>query len=123
MKRKGQAMILTILALGGTVVGATAIAGLLMTYQIRQSTDMGNSAKAIFAADTGVEWGLYQLFNPQTSLPGPGLSDPGVSYVLNCYENAQSVATTSCKSASTTIMRSLGVSRGVSRAFELDLTP
>ncbi|MEK7193241.1 MAG: hypothetical protein AAB652_00425 [Patescibacteria group bacterium] len=57
----GQAMILTVLALGGAILGATAIAGLLMVYQIRQSTDLGNSAKAIFAADTGSEWGLFQF--------------------------------------------------------------
>ncbi len=32
-------MILAVLALGGTMLGATAIAGFLMLYQIRQSTD------------------------------------------------------------------------------------
>ncbi|GEM_PF-1253054 len=73
----GQAMILAILALGGAILGATTIAGLLMTYQIRQTTDFANSAKAIFAADTGVECGLYNYAGPLGHLlalcPDPGL--------------------------------------------------
>lgn len=58
-------MIITVLALAGTLIGATTIAGLLTFYQIRQSTDIVSSAKAIFAADSGFEWGLYNYFkNP-----------------------------------------------------------
>ena len=48
-------MILTVLALGGAVLGATTVAGLLMLYQLRQTSDMANSARAIFAADAGTE--------------------------------------------------------------------
>jgi hypothetical protein len=57
-KRSGQVMILTVLALGGTILGAATVASLLVVYQIRQSTDLANSARAIFAADTGIEWGF-----------------------------------------------------------------
>lgn len=60
--RKGQVMVLTVLALGGTILGATTIAGLLMLYQIRQTTDLSNSARAIFAADAGLEHAFYDLF-------------------------------------------------------------
>ena len=38
--RSGQVMIITILALGGTLLGATTVAGLLTLYQIRNSTDL-----------------------------------------------------------------------------------
>src|SRR3989338_10873566 len=59
---RGQIMLLTVLALSGTILGATTIAGLLMVYQIRQSNDIVNSTKAIFAADAGLEWRLYKFF-------------------------------------------------------------
>lgn len=55
----GQVMLLTILVLSGTILGATTIAGFLTLYQIRQSTDIINSAKAIFAADAGLECEFY----------------------------------------------------------------
>lgn len=57
--QSGQAIVLAVLALGGIVLSATAVAGLLMTHQIRQTTDAANSAKAVFAADAGIECGLY----------------------------------------------------------------
>lgn len=68
--RSGQAMLLAILALNGALIGATIIAGFLMVYQIRQATDGANSAQAIFAADAGVECGLYNYFK-QGSPPNP----------------------------------------------------
>ncbi|MCL4437655.1 hypothetical protein M1513_01280 [Patescibacteria group bacterium] len=58
----GQVMILTVLALGGTILGATAIAGTLMLYQLRQAKDTQSSTEAIYNADAGIECGLYQFF-------------------------------------------------------------
>lgn len=60
--RSGQVMIITILVLGGAILSATTIAGLLMLYQIRQTTDIANSGRAIYAADAGIEWSLYNWF-------------------------------------------------------------
>ena len=37
------------------MIGAAAIGGLLLIFQIRTVNDAVNSAKAIFAADTGIE--------------------------------------------------------------------
>ena len=62
-------MILAVLMLGGAILGVTAIAGLLMLYQIRQSTDFRNSATSIFAADTGVEWAFYNFFQSAEPMP------------------------------------------------------
>lgn len=59
---KGQVMLIVVLALSATILGATTIAGLLTLYQIRQATDVTNSMKAIYAADAGIEWRLYKLF-------------------------------------------------------------
>lgn len=54
-------MLLTVLVLSGTILGTTTIAGLLTLYQIRQSTDIINSGKAIFAADAGLECEFYRF--------------------------------------------------------------
>ena len=62
-------MLLTVVVLGGVILGATTIAGLLMIYQVRQSTNVADSTKAIFAADTGVELYLYNRFkNPNYTI-------------------------------------------------------
>ena len=42
-------------------MSASAIAGLLMVYQIRQANDAVNSAKAIFAADAEIELQSYNF--------------------------------------------------------------
>ncbi len=112
----GQAMIMTIIALGGTILGATTIAGLLMLYQIRQASDLANSNRSIFAADAGVEWGLYDFFNPSSTIASPTFSN-GAQVTVTCYDSAG--ASNACSSASTTAIRALGQAGGVSRAFEL----
>ena len=55
-------MLIAVLALGGAILGATAVAGLMTLYQIRAATDTANSAKAIFAADAGTEWALFNYY-------------------------------------------------------------
>lgn len=137
-KRKGQALILTTLALGGAILGATAIAGILMLYQIRATTDAVNSAEAIFAADAGVEWAQFNLFcnvtstaNPtsrclnqsgQQPLPGnpPGTLGDGATLEVVCYDstNAESVCN---DQASTTAAISRGSSLNTRRAFFVNL--
>ncbi len=57
--KRGQVMVLTALVLGGTLLSVALIAGLLMLYQIKQAGDFTNSAKAVFAAETGLEWWLH----------------------------------------------------------------
>ena len=113
-------MILTTIALGGAILGATTIAGLRMTYQIRQATDFRSSAKAIFAADTAVEWGLYQFFNSTTNLPGPTFSDSRTSFSLKCYASS-SPDPISCKDPSIDTIRTVGIFGSVNRALELGL--
>ena len=60
--RRGQVMLLAVLSMGGIILGATTIAGFLMIHQIRQTTVAEDSARAIFAADAGLERGLYTYF-------------------------------------------------------------
>lgn len=58
-KIRGQILLIVVLLLGGSTVAASAIAGYLLLMSIKQSSDITNSAKAIFAADTGIEYDLY----------------------------------------------------------------
>lgn len=61
-RRSGQALLVSVIMMGGALLGAAAIAGVLMLYQIRQSNNVGDSAKAVFAADAGIEWQTYCTF-------------------------------------------------------------
>ncbi len=62
--KSGQVMIISVVMLGGILLSAAAIAGLLMIYQIRASNDAVNSAKAVFAADAGIEAVTWCTFKP-----------------------------------------------------------
>jgi hypothetical protein len=118
-KKNGQAMILAVLALGGTMLGATAIAGFLMLYQIRQATDFESSAKALFAADAGTEWALYTYSHPPAGpLPGnpAGTLSNGAIVQVTCYDASSTV--TPCDSTSTAVSAiSKGVAEDSKRAF------
>lgn len=61
-KREGQAMLLVTFMIGGLFMMATAIAGLLMFYQLQQATDAGDSTIAIYAADAALEKAAYYYF-------------------------------------------------------------
>lgn len=110
--KKAQVMILTVLILGGTILGATTVAGLLMLYQIRQATDLGRSTQAIFAADTAIEWGLYQYYG---GTEGPPVLSNGANFSTTCYDNSQNEV--NCRSTSTTSIVGIGRSGDVRRAF------
>ena len=111
-------MIMTTLAIGGTILGAATIAGLLVVYQIRQSTDLASSAQAIFAADAGIEWGLYNFFHAATPIGDPNPLSSGARFVIECYDGEIPPNLIDCSALSTTSsIRSFGTARGVSRAF------
>jgi len=65
----GQALLLVVVMMGGILFLVTAVAGLLMYYQIQQSNDIANSTIAIFAADAALEYGLYHYFYEFTPTP------------------------------------------------------
>ncbi|MBI1838899.1 MAG: hypothetical protein HYR95_01180 [Candidatus Colwellbacteria bacterium] len=72
-------MLLTVVLLSGAILSSTSLAGLLILYQLRQATDVNNSMKAIFAADSGIEWAFYNENKLGGSLPylngGPDLKN------------------------------------------------
>jgi hypothetical protein len=61
-KKEGQVMLLTVLILSTLFLSATAIAGLLMVFQLSQVTKVVESTSAIFAADAGIERGLFKVY-------------------------------------------------------------
>ncbi len=86
--RSGQVMILTVLMLGATMIGATTIAGLLMLYQVRQASDIINSTKAVYAADAGVDAALYQYFK-QAQGTEPTFTNGAALQYLGCVDTLQ----------------------------------
>jgi hypothetical protein len=130
-KRSGQAMLIAVLALGGAILGATTVAGLMMLYQIRATTDTANSAKAIFAADAGTEWALFNYYcgvNPSQCPSGPLTSPPtflgsGASATVNCYNHPGATGSpVLCSNTSTVAAISIGIANGSERAFFIGLS-
>jgi len=100
----GQVILLTVLILGGSILAASTIAGYLMLLKIRTVSDITNSTKAIFAADTGIEWELYKQFK-DSAYPKPVFSN-GADF--DSYNDG-------------TVIKSIGRSLNSYRAFEMDL--
>lgn len=117
--RRGQAMLIAVLSLGGAILGVTTIAGLLTLYQLRATTDAENSAKAIFAADAGVEWSFYTYFHPpQRALP---VMANGASLTVTCY-NSGGVTSVRCDNPNARTAITKGTSLNTKRAFFVDFT-
>lgn len=128
----GQAMLLTVIALGGTLLGATTIAGLLMLHQIRQSTDLRDSNKAIFAADAGIELANYTLRFPNAIVPASldmtdqnGIGNGAKIDKIVCYSTdidpGPDDIIDPCKDDGTNfpaVIRSYGAAGRANRAFE-----
>ena len=111
-------MLLAVLAIGGAILTASTIAGLLTLYQIRQATDFGNSAKAIFAADAGLEWELFNVFYPSGDAPKPDFTN-GADFRGSCTDDEEN--SLPCTDASATIMKSIGDAVSIKRGFILFL--
>jgi hypothetical protein len=130
-------MLIAVLSLGGAILGATAVAGLLTLYQLRAANDSQNSAKAIFAADSGVEWTLFDYYCTNEGRCPGGVSDGGQVTIpvssLPSFTGGSgatiSVACTDingdpsvCSDASTTISAvTIGSSSNSKRAFAVTL--
>lgn len=111
-------MLLTVLIVSGTIVGATTIAGVLMLYQLRQATNFGQSLQALFAADTGLEWKLYQQFQDRDYPPPVMSADTQSDFIVigNASSSIQSIGCAGAIIPSATAGR---CPRPVTRAFEL----
>lgn len=106
-------MLLATVVISATLLAATTLAGLLMVNQIRQSANAEQSARAIFAADAGLEHQLYQFYKeaPDCSIAPPDFS------------NNSEVDTKMEREGSDVVIKSVGTSGRASRSFLLNLGP
>lgn len=100
-------MLLTTVMIGGIFLMAAAVAGLLMFYQLQQSTDFGNSTIAIFAADAALEKALFDYFN-STAYLYPNCSAYGCAGPNLTLSNGASGTSAIATGATTTVITSTG---------------
>lgn len=99
--QKGQVMLITVLVLMSTFALAITIGGLVL-YDLRAMISVGESAKAIYAAESCVEASLYKI-NKNGSITLPEM-DNGTSYEKTDLASG---------------LRCVGTSGRVNRAFEI----
>lgn len=105
--QSGIALLLTLVILSIVILIADFIINVVVA-QIRLARDIYYSQSAIYAADSGVEWQLYQI-RKNISVPPPVMS------------NGATVNVTVTGTAPNLIIKSLGAYQSVKRQFEVNL--
>lgn len=109
-KQKGSILIFAVLILGSILTIALTL-GAIFIPKIRLITEAGEgSVKAIFAADSGLEWCIYVNRHPGEMPPAQPVMGNGSSYILD---------PTNCAGGPLN-NRSTGTARGVSRSLEVN---
>ncbi len=85
-------MILTVLLLGGVIIGVTSVVSSLIVYKVRQATDVADSAKAIFSADAGREFELYRA-KTGLGVPCPSFSNGASFHTEVTYDDSSGLLT------------------------------
>jgi Tfp pilus assembly protein PilX len=114
--KKGQVMIIVSLALGGVMLTSIVIGGILISNQIRQAGNITNSAKALYAADAALEWGMYQFYKNNIPDAGSPSFTNNSTYATLCYSGSSVV---SCTGGNITDIVGKGNFGKVSRAFQI----
>lgn len=104
--QSGIALLLTIVILSAVLLVAVLIANIIIV-QFRLSSDINFSTIAIYAADSGVEWQLYQI-RTGTSVPAPVMS------------NGATISTTVTGTLPSFTIKALGTYKEVKRQFEVN---
>lgn len=105
-REKGIALLLTMIILSAAMLIAMLIATIVVV-QLKLSSDVGQSVIAVYAADSGMEWQLYQIRNG-VSVPAPTMS------------NGATISTTVTGSSPNFTIKSLGSFGAVKRQFEVN---
>jgi len=118
-KQKGQAMLIFVLVLGATVLSVTAIAGYITLQKLRAATDIVDSTKSIYAADSGVEWCFYNKFSSMgtSTFNCDTNSSSGPKFTNNLSNSTVDVSV----SESENLIKSIGHSGRAYRAFGIFL--
>lgn len=104
--QNGIALLLTVVILSIVTLIVVLIANIVIV-QLRLAKDIGDSQAAIYAADSGVEWQLYQIRK------GIAVASPAMS-------NGATVETTVTGAAPNFTIKSLGSYNLVKRQFEVN---
>lgn len=67
-KQNGQVLLITVLIMMSTFALAIAIGGMVL-YELRSMINTNESVKAIYAAESGIEWQLFTTNKGNTDLP------------------------------------------------------
>lgn len=105
-KENGVALLLTVIILSVVILIAVLIANIVIV-QLKLAKDIGDSQAAIYAADSGVEWQLYQI-RKSASVASPVMS------------NGATVETIVTGAAPNFTIKSLGSYQSVKRQFEVN---
>jgi hypothetical protein len=108
-QRSGQAILISVVIIGSILLSVTTIAGYLSVQKVRTAVDVRNSARAIYAADAGVEYEFYKF---------TGHADPGVPQF---DEGGTTLRTGTTPSGSGATMWAVGTNGKSSRALELKI--
>ena len=108
-QRDGQILIFTAIILGIMLLTALALQAILIP-KLRLSSEVKNSVGAAFAAESGLEWCLYnnQVVPSPTPWPSPVMVNGATFQITpsNCLGSQ---------------LKSLGTYKGVTRQFEVNL--
>jgi len=103
--QKGIALLLTVIVVPIVLSVAVLIASVVIT-QLKLAGDINHSTIAIYAADSGMEWQLYQIRN-------------GVSVPAPVMFNGAAVSATVTGDFPNFTIKSLGSVRDVNRKFQV----
>jgi len=112
--RQGSAIILTVTVLGLVLAMALTVSAVLLA-ELNINADMSDSLTAIYAADSGMEWALYEI--RQQNIDTPQMP----SLVITNTSGEDSIAQViSFTAGGTTTIKSIGNYRDAYRAFQTD---
>ena len=114
--RAGQVMLLTVLILGGVVLGASSIGGLLMLNQLKQANLVTDSTEAVFAADSGLEYALFTKFKIPT-YPKPSFDRANFITTFEGTDEFMKFRSIGCSGSVT--LSGMGCGRRANRSEEL----
>ena len=79
-KNRGQVMLMSVLLICGAILAVSALASSLVLQQLKKSTAAGESARAVFAADAGVERALWERYHNSAVQSGCASSTSPLSF-------------------------------------------
>lgn len=102
----GQAMLLAVLLIGASVMAFTSIAGYMTLTRMKTSSNITDTAKAIMAADAGIECELYNKYK-----------DPDIICNNIVFGDGTKIQTV----PGVNLIKSAGISNKTHRAFSITI--